>query len=183
MRTQYQAGDIVFSEATEGSWTLYHRLTSVLCGGTSTVHTSIASGYDTLAYQATRAGGLEEGHLHGPDLYSTFRHRDAEVGKLIKNIAESYVAHRGVGHISGRYVHYPTLLRAFAQTDSEEQQWGNPLSAGAFYCSNLVARCLLAAQQVCPSTRVYSGLLPAHLTPIALKDFLAHDYDWVRVPD
>ena len=174
---QLEAGDIVFTEAEV--WKFSRRLISEVSERASTVHVAIASGETTFVYESVTAG-LRRTYLSTQDNYTVYRNRLAQsgIGALIAAIAEGYVV-EGV-RSGGRYGKYsvPKLALAAVGGGGEREQWGARRTT-KFYCSNYVARVLMAAKQT--GAQVYTGTIDTHLKPLDLKKFLASDALWVPV--
>lgn len=172
-----KAGDVVFVEAQH--WTLSRRAISAFTGGTPTVHAAIAAGNGHDVYESVTAGVRRE-RLSFQDQYTVFRHKLMNIQSLIAAIAEGYAAnvrHVGGGYGSYAYASAGVTALAGGARGGQQQQWGNANVSESFYCSNLVARVLIAAKQA-GGSHVYDGNLDYHITPKKLKDFLQGDLWW-----
>ena len=175
-----KAGDVVFLEAQH--WDLPRLAIAAFTGGTPTVHAAIAAGNGNDVYESVGAG-MHRKRLNFKDKFTIFRHKLLNIQSLVAVIAEGYVAN--VGHEGGGYGRYAfgsaiSIGLSSGARGGEQQQWGNSKVKDSFYCSNLVARVLMAAKQT-GGSHVYDGMLDSDITPKKLKDFLQGDLWWANM--
>jgi hypothetical protein len=173
-----KAGDVVFTE--RGHLGLGRLLIAAASGGAKTCHVAIASGQTTFVYESVTSG-LRRQYLSVRDSFTVYRHKYANtsIGELIASIAEGYVAEAvGLGGRYGKYATHKLVLASGRGMGGEREQWG-AARASNFYCSNFVARVLMAARQTGSCT--YTGTIDTHIKPLKLKEFLASDPLWVPV--
>ncbi|MCO6490443.1 MAG: hypothetical protein J5I98_18660 [Phaeodactylibacter sp.] len=178
MAIHLRPGDIIFTRARQ--WSATRRAISLATGRGDIVHAAIAEGRGLNVFESVR-GGLRRKLLSLSDDYIVYRHKDGPARRLIRYVAEGHTA---VAYSSGgAYGKYsvPKLALAVGQKGrgGERRQWG-ARRAQSFYCSNFVARVLMAAQQSA-DRKIYWNYLHTHVSPAGLERFLAQDPMWEKV--
>lgn len=184
-------GAVVFVEHIGGRNLTRQLIT--LRSGAPVVHAAIATGRDQWVIDAGRTHG-EDGIrlkiMNSPeDSYHAFVNRSDcadDVAELILCVAEGYLSEKQRAH-PGTYGAYSVrgVLRHMFQrkTGMGQQQWGNDSLSPHMYCSQFVARVLLAAQQTGGSVgaNVVSAPLAARCLPLDLMNQLSRDPYWQAV--